>query len=173
MGIGKKAWRRLATAVAVPGTALGALAGFAAAPAIAGTAQPQMSSPNETFYGYSPVFSPYIPVNASGVISDRGYLDLTGNHQATIVLRHGSIYVSISQRHDSMSLDLRMCKTMNTETFRYQITGGSQRYRSTQGYGRGSIEVTAAVRRYHGMCAFNQPIPNKTSTRLEAFGYVR
>ena len=55
MGISKKAWRRLATAIAVPGTALGALAGFAAAPAMAGTAQPQTASPNETFYGYSTV----------------------------------------------------------------------------------------------------------------------
>ena len=47
MGISKKAWRRLATAVALPGTAFGALAGFAAAPAMAGTAQPQMLSPND------------------------------------------------------------------------------------------------------------------------------
>jgi len=38
MGMSKKAWRRLATAVAVPGSAVGALAGFAAAPAMAGTA---------------------------------------------------------------------------------------------------------------------------------------
>ena len=38
MRISKKAWRTLATAVAVPGSALGALAGFAAVPAMAGTA---------------------------------------------------------------------------------------------------------------------------------------
>jgi hypothetical protein len=56
MGISKKAWRRLATAVAVPGTALGALTGFAAAPAMASTA-PQQSFPNETFSGYSSVYS--------------------------------------------------------------------------------------------------------------------
>ena len=61
----------------------------------------------------------------------------------------------------------------NTETFRYQITGGSQRYHDTQGDGRGSIEVTAVVRRYHGTCAANQPIRNTTSVRLEAIGYVR
>ena len=35
MRISKKAWRTLATAVAVPGSALGALAGFAAVPAMA------------------------------------------------------------------------------------------------------------------------------------------
>jgi hypothetical protein len=173
MGISKKAWRRLATAVAVPGTALGALAGFAAAPAMAGTAQSQMSSPNETFHGYSPVYSRYIPVNASGVISDRGYLDLAGNPHATVVLRHGSIFISIGQWRDSMSLDLRTCMTRNTQTFRYQITGGSQRYRGARGNGRGSIEVTALVRRFHGVCATNAPIPNTTSVRLEAVGYVR
>ena len=173
MGISKKAWRRLATAVAVPGTALGALAGFAAAPAVAGTAQPQMLTPNETFYGYSAVYSRHIPVNASGVISDRGYLDLTGNRQATIVLRHGSIYVSIGQRHDSMSLDRRTCRATNTETFRYQIIGGSQRYHDVQGDGRGSIEVREVVRRDHGMCAANKPIRNTTSVRLEAVGYIR
>ena len=78
MGMSKKAWRRLATAVAVPGTALGALAGFAAAPAMAGTVQPQLMPANETFYGYSTVYSEYIPVKASGVISDRGYLALVG-----------------------------------------------------------------------------------------------
>ena len=173
MGIGKKAWRRLATAVAVPGTALGALAGFAAAPAMAGTAQPQSMSPNETFYGYSTVYSRYIPVNASGVISDRGYLDLTGNGQAIVVLRHGSIYVSISQRHDSMSVDPRKCGVRNTETFRYQITGGSQRYHGARGDGRGSIKVTAVVRRDHGVCRISEPIPGTTSVRLEAVGYVR
>jgi hypothetical protein len=173
MGMSKKAWRRLATAVAVPGTALGALAGFAAAPAMAGTAQPQLMSPNETFYGYSTVYSQYIPVNASGVISDRGYLDLTGNRQAIVVLRHGSIYVSISQRHDSISLDPRKCGVTKTEAFRYQITGGSQRYHGAQGDGRGSIEVTAVVRRYHGMCELTAPIPNRTSVRVEAVGYVR
>ena len=172
MGISKKAWRRLATAVAVPGTALGALAGFAAAPATAGTAQPQIS-PNETFYGYSTVYSQHIPVNASGVISDRGYLDLTGNPQAAVVLRHGSIYISLSRRHVSMSLDLQTCRATNTESFRYQIIGGSQRYRGTQGDGRASIEVTEVMRRYHGMCVGNQTIPNKTSVRLKAVGYVR
>ena len=173
MGMSKKAWRRLATAVAVPGTALGALAGFAAAPAMAGTAQPQTMAPNETFYGYSPVYSNHIPVNASGVISDRGYLDLTGSRQAIVVLRHGSIYVSIGQRHGSMSLDPRSCRETDTETFRYQITGGSQRYHDVRGDGRGSIEVTAVVRRYHGTCEQNMPIPDTTRVRLEAVGYVR
>jgi hypothetical protein len=173
LGISKKAWRRLATAVAVPGTALGALAGFAAAPAMAGTAQPQTMAPNETFYGHSTAYSEYIPVNASGVISDRGYLDLTGNRQAVIVLRRGAIYVSIGQRHDSRSLDPRTCAATNTETFRYQITGGSQHYRDARGDGRGIIEVKAVVRRQHGVCNPNAPIPNTTSVRLEAIGYVR
>ena len=50
------------------------------------------------------------PGKASGVISDRGYLDLVGNRRAIVVLRHGSIYVSIGQRHGSMSLDPRSCK---------------------------------------------------------------
>ena len=173
MGISKKAWRRLATAVAVPGTALGALAGFAAAPAMAGAAQPQTMSPNETFYGYSTVFSQYIPVNASGVISDRGYFELTGNRQAIIVLRHGAIYVSIGQRHGSNSLDPWTCLETSTETFRYQITGGSQRYRHAQGDGRGTIEGTTLVRRRHGACVVNEPIPNATSVRLVAVAYVR
>ena len=171
MGISKKAWRRLATAVAVPGSALGALAGFAAAPAMAGGAQ--SPKPNETFYGYSTVHGDHIPVNASGVISDRGYLNLTGNRQATIVLRHGSIYVSIGQRRDSISLDRRTCVYTNTETFRYQITGGSQHYHDTRGDGRARIEVTVVVRRHHGMCAVNEPIRDTTSVRLEAVGYVR
>ncbi len=173
MGMSKKAWRRLATAVAVPGSAVGALAGFAAAPAMAGTAQPQMTAPNETFYGYSTVYSEIVPVNASGVISDRGYLEVTGNSQAIIVLRHGSIYVSIGQQHASMSLDPRTCRQTDTEAFRYQITGGSQRYRDARGDGRGMIKVTAAVRRYHEMCEPNVAIPNTTSVRLEAVGYVR
>ena len=172
MGISKKAWRRMATGVEVPGTALGALAGFAAAPAMAGTAAKVMS-PNETFYGYSTVYSENIPVNASGVISDRGYFDLAGNRQARVVLRHGSIYISIGQRHDSTSLDPRTCGVTNRATFRYQITGGSQRYRDARGDGRGSIEVTAVVRRYHGMCEGKQPIPKTTSVRLQAVGYVR
>jgi hypothetical protein len=173
MGISKKAWRMLATAVAVPGSALGALAGFAAAPAMAGTAQPQMPAPNETFSGYSTVYSEYIPVNASGVIRDRGYLDLNGDRQATVVLRHGSIYVSIGHRHISMSLDRRSCELTNTETFRYQITGGTQRYHDARGDGRGRIEVTSVVRRHHGMCEADAPIPGTTSVRLEAVGNIR
>ena len=173
MGISKKAWRRLATAVAVPGTALGVLTGFAAAPAMASTAPPQQPFPNETFSGYSSVYSRYIPVDARGVITDRGYWDLAGNRQATVVLRHGSIYISIAQWHVSTSLDRRTCQTTNTETFRYQITGGSQHYRGTRGTGRGTIEVMAAVRRYHAMCWPSEAIPSRTSVRLEAVGYVR
>jgi hypothetical protein len=173
MGMSTKAWRRLATAVAVPGTALGALAGFAAAPAMAGAAQPHMISPNETFHGYSTVYSKYIPVKASGIITDRGYFDLTGYRQATVVLRHGSLYVSIGQRHDAISLDPRACMTTIKETFRYQITGGSQRYHGTHGDGRANIEVTKVVRRHHGMCDSSEPIPNTASVRLEAVGYFR
>jgi hypothetical protein len=173
----KKAWRRLATAVAVPASALGALAGFAAAPAKAGTAQqimpPGTMTPNETFHGYGTVHSDRIPVIASGVFSDRGYLDLTGMGQATVVLRHGSIYVRISHDRDSKSLNRRSCIVTSTESFSYRITGGSQRYHAVRGTGHGSIEVTAAVRRRHGMCEANQPIPDTTSVRVDAVAYVR
>jgi hypothetical protein len=173
MGLSKKTWRRLAAAVAVPGTALGALAGFAAVPAMAGTAQPQTTSPNETFHGYGTVFSDHIPVVASGVFNDRGYLNLARNGQATVVLRHGSIYVRISHNHDSMSLNRRSCESTNTKTFSYQITGGSQRYHAVRGAGYGSIKVTEAVRRRHGACLVNEPIPSTTSVRVEAVAYVR
>jgi hypothetical protein len=173
MRVSKKTWRMLATAVAVPGSALGALTGFAAAPAMAGTAQPQMAAPNETFSGYSTVYSEYLPVSASGVFHDRGYLDLAGNRRATVVLRHGSIYVRIGQRHISMSLDRRSCEVTNTENFRYQITGGTQRYRDAHGNGRGRIEVTSVVRRHHGMCEADRPVPGTTRVRLDAVGYVR
>jgi len=172
-----KAWRRLATAVAVPASALGVLAGFAAAPAMAGTAQqqmrPQPHSPNETFRGYGMVHGNEIPVIASGVFTDRGYLDLTGNGRAAVVLRHGSIYVRISHDHDSTSLNQRSCTETSTENFSYRITGGSQRYRAVRGAGRGSIKVTEVVRRHHGICAANQPIPSKTSVKVDAVAYVR
>jgi hypothetical protein len=172
-----KAWRRLATAVAVPASALGALAGFAAAPAKAGTAQQQMrptpSIPNETFRGYGMVHGNDIPVIASGVFGDRGYLNLTGNGRATVALRHGSIYVRISHDHDSMSLNQRSCTETSTENFSYRITGGSQRYRAVRGTGRGFIKVTEVVRRHHGICAANQPIPSKTSVKVDAVAYVR
>jgi hypothetical protein len=173
MRVSKRAWRMLATAVAVPGSALGALTGFAAVPAMAGTAQPQMAAPNETFSGYSTVYSENIPVRASGIFSDRGYLDLAGHRQATVVLRHGSIYISIGQRHDSMSLDRRSCTSTNRETFRYQITGGTQRYHNAHGDGRGVIDITSTVRRHRGTCEANRPIAGTTRVRLDAVGYVR
>ena len=175
MRMSKKAWRRLATAVAVPTSALGAIAGFAAVPAMAGTAQPQVMPmlPNETFHGYGMVSGDRIPVVASGVYTDRGYLNLARNGQATVVLRRGSIYIDISQRRNSKSLDRRSCTETSTETFSYRITGGSERYMAVRGSGRANIEVTEAVRRHHGACDASQLIPNTTSVRVEAVAYVR
>ena len=79
MGISRKAVKKLALAVAVPGITLGSLAGFAAAPAGASTAQPH--APNfryERISGYSNGLMNSLPVQVTGSFFDNGRLRGTG-----------------------------------------------------------------------------------------------
>jgi hypothetical protein len=170
MRIGKKAWRMLATAVAVPGSALGALAGFAAAPAMAGTAQPQTPSPAETFYGYS-ASTQFIPVYASGIFKDQGHLVLGGNGTATDVLRHGSINITTTDRVTTPWLSQQSCNGGYTETFSYTTAaGGTGRYSGATGAGTGSLAISAVMRRNNGTCDGNDPIPKTIRITLDVSG---
>jgi len=171
MRISKKAWRTLATAVAVPGSALGALAGFAAVPAMAGTAQPQMGHPaTETFYAYGAAISEAdIPVYASGAFSDQGYLEVS-DISGTIVLRHGDIYFTPTERRSYSHTYPQSCNVTETLTFSYHITGGTGSYAGARGRGHGSIDIWAVVRRDHGTCDPSEPIPNTIRVLLDASG---
>lgn len=61
-----KTWKKLAMAIAVPGMAVGTLAGVAAAPAMAATAHPR-GSPIETISGWGSGPGGTVNVQASGV----------------------------------------------------------------------------------------------------------
>ena len=173
MGISGKAWRRLAAAVAVPGAAIGALAGFSVAPAMAGTAQPKPYG-IETLHGHivGAGLNPRVPVYESGVFSDRGYIDLGGDGH-TIYLNRGNIYIDTSNNGHTDKIDREVCTSAHTETFDYHITGGSGLYKDADGRGSARIQVTTALRRHNGICDGNEPVPGTSSLTIDARGSFR
>ena len=123
MGIRGRAWRKLAMAVAVPGVALGTLAGFSV-PAMASTAQPHVVYSHETFHGFVRGISPYIPIYADGVVSDHGYLNLTGTNPGYIVhLHHGSLYVQYANSSYSSHIAQQSCNASFSDTVSDTING--------------------------------------------------
>jgi len=179
MGISGKAWRKLAAAVAVPGAAIGALAGFGVGPAMASTARPSPVA-IETLHGHvaGTGLSPEVPVQESGAFSDHGYIamrsdghiiNLSGNRQ-TVRLSRGNIYFGTSHDHYMGTIARQSCTWAYTETFSYGITGGTGRYQGARGSGRARIQVTAVLRRQHGHCTLGEPTPGTVSVTIDARG---
>jgi hypothetical protein len=170
MGITGRAWRKLAMAAAVPGVALGTLAGFSA-PAMASTAQPHVVYSHETFHGFVRGISPYIPIYADGVVSDHGYLNLTGTNPGYIVhLRNGSLYVDYYNSSNSSHIAQQSCNATFSDTVDYTINGGTGNYEYAYGTGTAHVRITAVLYRHNGTCDPSDPIPNTVYTSFWASG---
>jgi hypothetical protein len=171
MGITGRAWRKLAMAAAVPGVALGTLAGFSA-PAMAGTAKHQAPSHGtETFHAYGAGLGGNLPIYASGLFSDSGHIYLSsGGPDYTLYLHFGSLYVHTYHDHYSSHIASQSCNAAFTVTFDYHITGGTGRYDDVWGAGEGRIRVSAVLFRHNGVCQISEPVPGTVRTLLDASG---
>jgi len=174
MGNKRNAWKKLAMAVAVPGVAVGTLAGVAAGPAMAATAHPH-GSPIETISGGSSGSSGTVNVQASGVFHDWGYVNLNSNSPFTEVhLGHGSLWTVHNQGHTHTSVDPWSCAATSRTTVDYNITGGTGRYWHISGHGTATITVSGVLpRKNNHHCNTNaQPKPWTVHTTFLAQGPV-
>jgi len=172
MGIGGRTWRKLAMTVAVPGAAIGALAGFGAAPAMAGMAtshKPPLQ--NEKFHGSVAGENSVIPIWASGDFSDSGVIDLNGpNPGLSVHLHHGSLSVD-HHDHTSTHIYRESCTAVVTVDSHYSITGGTGLYHDAFGFGVARIRTTAVLRRNrNGTCNPSEPMPGSIYTVFDAHG---
>jgi len=174
MGIGGRTWRKLAMTVAVPGAAIGALAGFGAAPAMAGMATSHKPPPlqNEKFHGSVAGENSVVPIWASGDFSDSGVIDLNGpNPGLNVHLHHGSLFVLHYSDDPSTHIYQESCTAVYTDDSDYLITGGTGRYRHAFGSGVARIRTTAVLRRNrNGTCNPSEPMPGSVYTVFDAHG---
>lgn len=174
MAITGRAWRKLAMAVAVPGIALGTLAGFTAAPAMASVAQPNMPVPIETFHAYGTGLpNGDVPIYAHGAFSDHGYISL-GNlgSNYTMYLHQGDIYVHTWGPSSTPAVAPQSCNVSYTQNFGYHIYNGSGSYSSLHGWGHGRLRISAVVYRHNGTCQINDPVPGTFRILIDASGRV-
>jgi hypothetical protein len=174
MGSNRKIWKKLAMAIAVPGVAMGTLAGVAAAPAMAGTAHPH-GHPIETIRGSGNGNSGNVNVRAAGAFSDRGHLNLNSTSGFTeVYLSRGSLFTVHGKGSTTTSIRRSSCFVTSQTTTNYRIYGGTGRYRHISGSGTASITVTGVLPRLrHGRCDSSAaPLPWTEHTTFVARGPV-
>jgi hypothetical protein len=174
MGSKRNAWKKLAMTIAVPGVAVGTLAGFAAGPAMAATAHPH-GNPNETISGSGNGPSGTVNVQASGVFHDFGHVNLGSNSPFTEVhLSHGSLYTLHNHGHNWTSVNPFSCFAASSTTVDYTITGGSGHYWHASGHGTATVTVTGVLpRKPNHHCNTNaDPLPWTEHTTFLAQGPV-
>ena len=170
MGITRKSVQKLALAVAVPGVTLGAMAGFAAAPAMASTAQPHAPSFRyERISGYSNGLMNSLPVSVTGGFFDSGTLHATGPNFFTLYLGQGRQYLALGFVPTTPHVNPATCRVTYHVNTGMVIFGGTGQYTGFHGYGSASITETGAVPRVNGHCssAFNV-IPSTAHTTFVA-----
>ncbi len=174
MGSKRNAWKKLAMAVAVPGVAVGTLAGFAAAPAMAGTNYPHPAQ-FETIRGYGQGPGGIVNVQAAGAFYDYGWLNLnSGSNSTEVHLSQGSLYTVEDQGSNRTRIQPFSCSVTSQTTVDYWILGGSGRYRHVSGQGTATITTSGVLpRKHHGQCDTNaNPLPGSEHTTFVAQGPV-
>jgi hypothetical protein len=174
MRIKGRAWRRLATAIAVPGIAVGTLAGAGIAPAMAGTAHHTVYK-QETIFGATRSASGIVPIQAYGAFFDRGFVNLNGPDpgRSSLVFRHGIVRVYHRPAGQSMRLNPKSCYAVFKERANYWITGGTGRYWHAKGWGVAHVTFSGVLPRRHGKCDTNaNPLPGTSYTTFLAQGPV-
>ena len=169
MGITRKSVKKLALAVAVPGVTLGAMAGFAAAPAMASTAQPHAPSFRyERISGFGNGFMSSLRVQVTGGFFDSGTLHSYGP-SLTLSLGQGSQYLSLWFVPTTPHVNQATCRVTYHVDARMYVNGGTGQYFGYHGYGSASITETGAVPRVNGHCSspFNI-IPSTAHTTFVA-----
>jgi hypothetical protein len=174
MGNKRNTWKKLAMAIAVPGVAVGTLAGVAAGPAMASTAHPHGPS-IETIHGSGNGPSGNVNVWASGAFVDHGHLNVNSSGPFTEVhLSRGSLFVKHNQGWTQTHVNPWSCVVTSTNHSQYQIVGGSGHYRHISGHGDATITFTGVLpRKPNHQCKTNaDPLPWTVHTTFEAQGPV-
>jgi hypothetical protein len=149
--------RKLAIAVAVPGVALGAFAGFGFAPAMASTGHPAAQHAvfrEETITGAARSNNGYVPVAASGAFRDYGYANLNGRAVGitSINLGHGTFRVYHHAGKSQAYLNKKSCYVVDTVTTKYWVVGGTGRYDHAKGWGTAYARFSATMPKKSGKC---------------------
>ncbi|HYY18900.1 MAG TPA: hypothetical protein VE864_08670, partial [Streptosporangiaceae bacterium] len=168
-----KAVKKLALAVAVPSMTLGTLAGFAAAPAMASTAQSHGPGVRyERISGFSNGLMNSLPVQVTGGFFDSGTLHSAGPYLA-LTLGQGSQYMALGSVSALPHVNPATCRVTYHINTSLHIYGGTGQYAGFHGYGSASITETGAVPRVNGHCssAFNV-IPSTAHTTFVASAEV-
>lgn len=144
------AWKRLATAAAIPAIAIGVLAGFGAAPAMAGTAHHPVFH-QETIKGQVRGTSGIVPVWASGAFYDYGTVNLNGPAAGVtgIEFSRGTLYAYHNAGTSTNHVNPWTCAFLSTNTSQYWVVGGTGRYWHAQGWGTAYITFSGVLPRLH------------------------
>jgi len=173
MGIQKKkALRRLALAVAVPGMTAGALAGFAAAPAMASTAQPHAHFPvYERLSGFSNTLANSMNVQATGGFFDNGTANLGFGVglTATVSLSKGTQTIAVLADPSDISFNLHESTCSGTIRLNapLEVTSGTGAYAGLTGPGTVTLTGNISVpRQFNGGCNLDIANPMSLAVHL-------
>jgi hypothetical protein len=172
--------RKLAMAIAVPGVALGTLAGFGVAPAMASTAQAahHKEFKQEVIVGATGDPSGVVPVSAYGAFRDHGWIDLNGPNAGVtaIKFKHGDFRVYHDAGTAKNYFNKKTCYVATTIVSDYWVVGGTGRYKGAEGWGKAHIRFSGVLPREHGKhgkCDTDaQPVTGTTYTTFLAQGPV-
>jgi hypothetical protein len=172
MGIQKKALRRLALAVAVPGMTAGALAGFAAAPAMASTDQPHAHYPvYERVSGFSNTLANSINVQVTGGFFDHGTASLgfNGGLTTTVSLSQGTQTMALLVNPSDITFNLHPGTCSGTVRLNapLEVTSGTGAYAGLTGPGTATLTGNISVpRQFNGGCNLNIANPMSLAVHL-------
>jgi hypothetical protein len=171
MKIQKKVLRRLALAVAVPGMTAGALAGFAAAPAMASPAQPHAHTIYERIGGFSNTLANSMNVQVTGGFFDHGTASLNfgGGLNVNVDLGQGTqtLALSLSPSDVTFNLHPATCSGTIRVNAPMEVTNGTGAYAGLTGYGTATLTGNISVpHQFNGGCNVNISNPMSLAVHL-------
>jgi hypothetical protein len=172
MRIQNKVIRRLALAVAVPGMTAGALAGFAAAPALASTAQPHAHYPiYERVSGFSNTLANSMNVQVTGGFFDNGTASLgfSGGLDVNLSLGQGTQTIELLASPSDFTFNLHPATCSGTIRVNapIDVISGTDAYAGLTGYGTATLTGSIAVpHQFGGGCNTNISDPMQLATHL-------
>jgi hypothetical protein len=168
----QKVIKKLALAVAVPGMTAGALAGFAAAPAMASTAQPHAHYPiYERVSGFSNTLANSMHVQVTGGFFDNGTASLGfgGGLDVNLALSQGTqtIELFVGPQDVTFNLHPATCSGTIRVNADSEVIGGTGAYADLTGYGTTTLTGNIAVpHQFGGGCDTNISNPMSLATHI-------